>query len=131
MDILRAELAVNGRFIIEDLRQFNGPEAPGGDRAAVIERWYVKVRLEGDPSVAGRFLVEVWTDGAQVAAVAPSGTSGWRSPDWSAFTGEGERTAYPGLPGRWAGTRYDFVTGEGGPGTRGLPGAVEGCVSDT
>ena len=35
------------------------------------------------------------------------------------------------LPGLWGGIDYDFVTGEGDGGNRGLPKEVEGCLSGT
>jgi hypothetical protein len=37
----------------------------------------------------------------------------------------------PGLPGTWTGVNYDFVTGEGDSGNRGLPDANEGCMLGT
>jgi hypothetical protein len=63
-------------------------------------------------------------------AVAPYESSGFGSPDWTGFTGDGEPQTYLGLPGQWAGTPYDFVSG-GSSAEPGLPADVIGCVSDT
>ena len=123
LDLLRISIGTSDRFVVEDIRYFTGPDG--------VERWYVKARLEQDPTFRGRFLVERRGESGGVVAVAPADSAGWRSPDWAGFEGDGELTAYPDLPGRWGGIRYDFVTGTGGPGSPGLPADVVGCVVDS
>ncbi|HET9248601.1 MAG TPA: hypothetical protein VFP13_01505, partial [Actinomycetota bacterium] len=79
----------------------------------------------------GRFLVESREFGDGVVAVAPYDTDGFRSPNWSGFQWNEavpERKAYPGLPGRWRGIRYDFVRGGAGLDIPGLPDEVRGCL---
>ena len=133
LDLLRISAGTTIRFVVEDMRYFTGPDRPGAidPRYDSVERWYIKASIEGDPTYRGRFLVERRDGSGGVVAVAPHHTSGWSAADWSGFEGEGRPSAYEGLPGSWAGVRFDFVTGEGGPGTRGLPAEVEGCVRDT
>jgi spore germination protein GerM len=129
LDLLRISTAHQGRFVVEDIRYFVGPDTI--DPGLEVEHWYIKARAEADSSFRGRFLVLRRNGSGGVVAVAPFDTNGWESPDWAGFEGEGELTAFPDLPGRWAGVRYDFVTGTGGPGTPGLPGAVRGCLDGT
>ena len=133
LDLLRVSAGTTSRFVVEDLRYFTGPDSPGivEPSQGSVERWYVKASIEGDPTYRGRFLVEKRGGSGGVVAVAPHHTRGWAPGDWSGFEGEGEASTHEGLPGRWAGVRYDFVTGEGGPGTRGLPAEVEGCLGGT
>ena len=121
LDLLRISLGTSDRFVVEDIRYFTGPDG--------VERWYVKARLENEPTFRGRYLVERRGDSGGVVAVASADTAGWQSPDWAGFEGEGELTSYPDLPGRWGGVRYDFVTGTGGPGFPGLPTEVAGCLA--
>jgi hypothetical protein len=130
------------RFDVVEMRYFEGPESPPSEREYLlnVRRWYVKATVAGDPSFAGRFLVEKRSFGAGVVAVAPFDTAGLRSPDWVGFQYEADDPApqtYPGLPGEWAGTPYDFVTGrnletnEEVFGFPGLPSEVAGCLEDT
>jgi len=126
---------------VVEMRYFEGPESPPSEREYLlnVRRWYVKATLRDDPSFAGRFLVEKRSFGSGVAAVAPFDSVGIRSPDWVGFQydeGAVPRT-YPDLPGEWAGTPYDFVTGKqlesqdeifGFPG---LPAEVAGCLEGT
>jgi hypothetical protein len=126
-------VGIPGDPVVVDLRYFTGPESPPSEKGYIltIERWYVKVFAEQDHSFQGRFLVEAREFGAGVAAVAPYDTRGFRSPDWSGFQwnqSDPEPRAYPGLPGRWAGIRYDFVRGGAGLDLRGLPPQVSGCL---
>ena len=123
LDLLRISVGTAEQFVVEDIRYFTGPDG--------VERWYVEARMQTAPGFRGRFLIERRGESGGVVAVAPPSTSGWESPDWAGFEGEGELTAYPDLPGQWAGTRFDFVTGTGGPGVPGLPAEVAGCVADT
>jgi hypothetical protein len=113
------------------MRYFTGPESPPSDKGylAVVERWYVKLYTQDDLRFQGRFLVESRDFGDGVAAVAPYDTEGFRSPDWSGFQWQDtEPSPYPGLPGAWRGTRYDFVKGGAGLDIPGLPAEVQGCL---
>jgi hypothetical protein len=117
---------------VVEMRHFTGPESPPSDKGyiAVVERWYVKLYTEDDLRFQGRFLVESREFGDGVAAIAPYDTEGYRSPDWSGFQwdpGSGP-VEYPGLPGAWVGTRYDFVKGGAGLDIPGLPAEVRGCL---
>jgi hypothetical protein len=119
--------------VIVDMRYFTGPESPPSDKGyiATVERWYVKLYSQADLRFQGRFLVESREFGDGVAAVAPYDTEGFRSPDWSGFQwneADPGRKAYPGLPGRWRGIRYDFVRGGAGLDIPGLPAEVRGCL---
>jgi hypothetical protein len=127
---------------VEEMRYFEGPESPPSEREYIlnVRRWYVKASLKDDPAFAGRFLVERRTFGPGLAAVAPSDSTGFASPDWVGFQYEGqdtERETYDGLPGTWAGTPYDFVRGktldrqEDVFGFPGLPIEVVGCLAGT
>lgn len=134
--VIRRTMQVDGEFEIVEMRYFEGPESPPSDKgyAQRIDRWYVKAHLKSDPRFRGRWLIEERTYGSGVAAVAPWGSEGFESPDWVGFQYEGagaERRRYPGLPGKWAGTPYDFVTGEGAFDFPGLPAAVRGCLAGT
>jgi hypothetical protein len=125
-----------GEPVVVDMRYFTGPEAPPSEMGylATVERWYVKLYTEADLTFQGRFLVESREFGEGVVAVAPYDTTGFRSPDWSGFqweAGDPEPRAYPGLPGAWAGARYDFVRGGDGLTIRGLPNQVIGCLDGT
>jgi hypothetical protein len=136
LDLIRRADPSRGPLKVVDMRYFVGPESPPSQMGyiATIERWYVKAYDPSDLSYQGRFLVESRMFGSGVGAVAPYDTSGYRAPDWSGFqwdAGHTLRLAYAGLPGRWAGTRYDFVTGGGGLHIPGLPNKVVGCLSGT
>lgn len=133
LDLLRASLGTQDQFVVEDIRYFTGPDSPGVIEPTheEVERWYVKARLDSDPSVRGRFIITRRGESGGVEAVAPYASTNYESPDWAGFEGEGNPVAYPDLPGRWSGIRYDFVTGEGGPGSPGLPPEVDACLADT
>ena len=138
--LFRRPLRVIGRTVrlageptVVEMRHFTGPESPPSDKGyiAVVERWYVKLFTEADLRFQGRFLVESREFGDGVAAVAPYDTEGFRSPDWSGFQWDAahpEPAPYPGLPGEWSGTRYDFVEGGAGLDIPGLPAEVRGCL---
>lgn len=116
-----------------EMRYFTGPEAPWiiEPRPEVVERWYIKGSLDNGTD-AGRWLVEKRSDVVKgVSAVAPFDSSGFRSPDWVGFVGDGSPSIYPGLPGSWPGIPYDFVTGEGDSGQPGLPPEVVDCLAGT
>lgn len=104
-------------YTVKTVRYFAGPLASGGVGAI----YYLDV---SDPKFTGRVLL-VSGGGPAQAAVAPSGTTGWKAGDWKGFRGQTAAAAYPPLPGKWSGPEYDPVTG-------GLltPG-VAGCMSGT
>jgi len=121
-------------FTIHEMRYFTGPEVPWilEPEYDQVERWYVKASFDGGADGRGRWLFERRTDLIYgVSAVAPYSTTGYESPDWTGFVGEGPPTNYLGLPGQWSGIPYDFVTGEGDSGNPGLPDEVVGCMTGT
>ena len=135
LGIVRRHMAVKGELSLQDLRYFEGPEAPPSDKGYIltIRRWYVKGHLKKDPSLRGRWLVESREFGSGVAAVAPYDTTGFASPDWRGFQWSSalQPKAYEGLPGEWQGAAYDFVNGGAGLDFPGLPGEVRGCLTGT
>jgi hypothetical protein len=131
--IIRKTIFMPADPVIVEMRYFTGPESPPSDKGylATVERWYLKLYSESNLRFQGRFLVESREFGDGVVAVAPYDTNGFRSPNWSGFQwneADQERKAYPGLPGRWRGTRYDFVRGGAGLDIPGLPDEVRGCL---
>ena len=135
--MIRRTAPVEGDFTVVDMRLFVGPESPPSEDKGYlrdIRRWYVKLYVDGDWTYQGRFIVEQRRFGRGVAAVAPYDTEGFSSPDWSGFQWNSADTTpkrYPGLPGEWRGTRYDFVKGGAGLTIPGLPDAVRGCLDGT
>ena len=143
--VIRRTQGVDGEFRVREMRYFEGPESPPSTKGylQVVDRWYVKAELRGDPSFRGRWLVEERAFGSGVVAAAPFDSEGFASPDWIGFQyedGVDERLRrFPelDLPGRWAGRPYDFVTGqELETGERifkfpGLPPEVAGCLEGT
>ncbi|GIU98218.1 MAG: hypothetical protein KatS3mg013_2021 [Actinomycetota bacterium] len=133
--VIRRTTGVRGELAVVDMRMFVGPESPPSDKGylAQVRRWYVKLYAPADPAFQGRFLVEARGFGRGVVAVAPYDSAGFRSPDWIGFQWEvGARPErYPGLPGRWSGTPYDFVRGGAGLTIPGLPREVVGCLEGT
>ncbi len=130
LTILQAGMNVSGPWDVDEIRYFTGNEVgPGGD---VVERWYVKAALGSDEGFRARWLIERRSPTtADILAVANWDTSGYESPDWTAFMGGGDPTAYLGLPGLWSGEPYDFVTGNGGSGAPGLSAEMAGCLEGT
>jgi hypothetical protein len=133
LKVIRRTIDLPTDAVIVEMRYFTGPESPPSEKGYIltIERWYVKLYSEGDLSFQGRFLVESREFGDGVAAVAPYDTEGFRSPDWSGFQwneADPDPRAYPGLPGAWAGIRYDFVRGGADLEIPGLPEEVRGCL---
>ena len=137
LGLIRRTAPVAGEFRVVDMRMFVGPESPPSDDKGYlkdIRRWYVKLYVPGDLTYQGRFIVEQRRFGRGVAAVAPYDSKGFRSPDWSGFqyaSTVSAPVAYPGLPGRWSGVRYDFVEGGAGLSIPGLPEAAAGCLEGT
>jgi hypothetical protein len=140
--VIRRTMNVDGEFDTVEMRYFEGPESPPSTKGYLqrVDRWYVKASLKSDLSFRGRWLIEERAFGSAVAAVAPFESEGFVSPDWIGFQYEGEdakRMRYPGLPGKWAGIPYDFVTGrDPQTGERvfsfpGLPPSVSGCLEGT
>jgi hypothetical protein len=133
LDLIAGQMGIDGEFAVDEIRYFLGPDVawivePHFD---VVRRWYVKASLVDDPNFRGRWLLEHRDQNRRgISAVAPYDTAGYRSPDWRGFAGEGPPRTIHGLPGQWPGIDYDFVTGEGDSGNRGLPAEVEGCITD-
>ncbi len=118
---------------VDDIRYFTGPDPENilEPRYENLDRWYIKATpVDADPTYRGRWLVERRTETVLgVSAVAPFDTTGFESPDWSGFEGDGAPRAIEGLPGKWGGIQYDFVTGEGDSGFPGLPASQVGCLA--
>ena len=136
LGIVRRVTGVKGPLVVVDMRRFVGPESPPSDQGYLlaVERWYIKLYAVDEPAFQGRFLVESRRFGRGLSAVAPYDTRGFRSPDWVAFEFDSADTArkpYPGLPGAWSGTPYDFVKGGAGLKFPGLPAEVMGCLEGT
>lgn len=134
LDILTGYMGVDGPWDVADMRYFTGPEVPWiiDPEYDTVARWYIRATLTDDPDFAGRWLIEKRTETTLgVSAVAPFDSTGYESPDWTGFVGEGPPTSYLGLPGEWSGIPYDFVTGEGDSGNPGLPDEVVGCMAGT
>jgi hypothetical protein len=133
LDLIRGQMGIEGEFVVDDMRYFLGPDVPWivEPHFDVVRRWYVKASLLDDPDFRGRWLLEYRDEDRRgISAVAPYNTGGYQSPDWRGFAGDGPPRTIPGLPGTWPGIEYDFVTGEGDTGNRGLPAEVEGCMTD-
>lgn len=136
LGIIRRTTGVKGPLVVVDMRHFIGPESPPSDKGYLleIERWYIKLFAQDDIAFQGRFLVESRTFGRGLSAVAPYDTEGFESPDWVGFQFDSSHAAmksYPGLPGQWSGTPYDFVRGGAGLKIPGLPDEVLGCLAGT
>jgi hypothetical protein len=132
--ILANYMGLTDPLVVDDMRYFRGPDPDNilEPRFENLERWYIKATLSTDPTYRGRWLIEKRTDTILgVSAVAPYDTTGYESPDWSGFIGEGPPRAIAGLPGTWSGIQYDFVTGEGDSGFPGLPASQSECMSGT
>jgi len=134
--VIERSVDVRGPLRVVDMRMFVGPESPPSDKNYLkdIHRWYVKLFAKDDLSFQGRFLIEARRYGDGVAAVAPYDSRGFASPDWVGFQwddGHPKKWSYPGLPGRWSGTAYDFVDGGQGLTIPGLPAEVTGCLDGT
>jgi hypothetical protein len=129
-------VSIKGKLVVVEMRYFVGPESPPSVNYETrrVQRWYVKLYAAHDFSFQGRFLVEKRFFGSGVSAVAAYDTQGFNSPDWTGFKWNSEdlnRRAYPGLPGRWPGTSYDFVKGSQGVRVPGLPAQALGCLAGT
>jgi hypothetical protein len=133
VEMVRDQLGLAGELDVEAIRWFTGPDLVGviEPRYEPIERWYVKASARDDPGWRARFILQKRSEEIKgIAAVAPWGTFGYRSPDWRAFIGEGPFRTVPGLPGEWSGVEFDYVTG-GDMDNPGLPDEVIGCLDGT
>lgn len=130
--LIERRMEVTGSWTVDEVRYFTGPDVVWAETPApLVERWYVKASL-AEGGFRGRWLMERRSDlDYGVVAVAPYDSTGFQSPDWTGFVGDGQPTTYLGLPGQWSGTPYDFVSGAGYSGQPGLPDQVVGCLSDT
>ena len=133
MYLIERQMEVLGPWTVDEMRYFTGPDVFWAEVPyPVVERWYVKARRTDDPGFAGRWLIEKRSDlDFGVVAVAPYASTGYQSPDWTGFVGDGTPTTYLGLPGQWTGTPYDFVSGGGYNDQPGLPDEAAGCLADT
>jgi hypothetical protein len=136
LGIIRRTTGVRGPLVVVDMRYFEGPESPPSDQGYIllVQRWYIRLYAKDDPGFQGRFLVEARRFGRGLSAVAPYDTHSFRSPDWIGFQYDSADTtarSYPGLPGLWEGTPYDFVKGGEGLTIPGLPEQVVGCLDET
>ena len=134
LEMMETQMAVSGPWTVEDIRYFTGPDVPWiiEPHYDVVEYWYVKAARADEPTFTARWLIEQRTDLIRgIAAIAPADTTGYASPDWTGFVGDGAPTIYTDLPGEWSGIPYDFVTGEGDSGQPGLPDEVIGCLAGT
>ena len=126
LDLLRQSQGFDKEFHVVDLRYFTGPDDANKDAATKekkVERWYGQVVYTGKPEFIIRFLAVRRSVGEGIVAIADYGTTGFASPDWYGFDGEGGKSTYPGLPGKWPGQPYDYVqAGE-------LPPQVRGCLT--
>jgi hypothetical protein len=133
LDVIRDQMGVAGDFQVIDMRHFTSPEVPWilAPRPPVVEWWYVKAELVGDPTFRARWLIVKRSPAIEgIAAVARFDTTGYQSPDWRAFIGEGEPRAIEGLPGTWVGYDFDFTTGEDNE-KPGLPEEATRCLDNT
>ena len=121
-------------LLVDDMRYFIGPDPDWilEPRFEAVEHWYIKATLSTDPTYRARWLVEKRDEQRLgVSAVAPYDTTGYESPDWSGFVGDGIPRPIEGLPGLWGGIQYDFVTGEGDSGFPGLDESLAECLTGT
>src|SRR4051794_39077773 len=133
-EMIESQMGTSGPWTLDEMRYFTGPDVPWiiDPHYDVVDYWYVKAARVDDPHFQGRWLLEQRTDTVRgISAAAPHETTGYASPDWTGFVGDGRPKKYVGLPGTWPGIPYDFVTGEGDSGQPGLPDQVVGCLSGT
>jgi hypothetical protein len=136
LKVIGNSVKMKGPLKVVDMRYFVGPESPPSVKVEVfvVQRWYLKAYSPRDKAFRGRFIVEKRMFGSGVSAVAPFDTHGFISPDWTGFQWNSEDRSmhkYPGLPGAWQGTPYNFVTGGEGLTLPGLPPQATGCMADT
>jgi hypothetical protein len=105
LGILSGYFGLRGLIEVAEIRYFTGPDVPWIDPPLdVVRRWYLRASLVDDPDWRGKFIIEWRTDLINgVSAAAPYDTTGYQSPDWRAFVGEGPPREVPGFPGLWSG----------------------------
>jgi hypothetical protein len=108
-------------YVVKKVRYFAGPLPSGGIGAV----YYLDVQ---DPRLSARVLL-VSGAGPASAAIARSGTTGWKDGDWHGFKGTDPAAAVsplPGIPspGKWSGPSYDPVGGT----TPLLSPSLTGCL---
>ena len=137
LEVISRSMGLEEPLVVVTMRAFQGSESPPSEQGylMVVKRWYVKGYEKGSRRIAARWLVEEREFGIGLVAVAPYGTTGFRSPEWVGFQYEagGEYASpkkYPGLPGAWVGVPYDFVDGGAGIHSPGLPPTLLDCLAD-
>lgn len=110
-----------GAYVVKSVRYFAGPLPTGGIGAV----YYLDVQ---DPRLSARLLL-VSGAGPASAAVAKTGTTGWKDGDWYGFRGSDPAAVVsplPGIPspGKWSGPAYDPVSGT----TPLLSPSLTGCL---
>jgi hypothetical protein len=106
-------------YTIKTVRYFTGP-IPGGGVGAI---YYLDVR---DTRLSARVLL-VSGPGPAEAAVARTGTTGWKRGDWTGFRGDQAAAPHLPLPGRWSGPEFDPI----GATPPLLAASVAGCLDGT
>jgi hypothetical protein len=121
-DALQASQGGTG-YTVKTVRYFAGPLANG----ILVGVYYLDVR---DPRLSARVLL-VSGAGPESAAVARTGSRGWKAGDWFGFKGTDPpaQAPLPGIahPGKWAGPEYDPVGGT----TALLSPSLTGCLDGT
>ena len=95
-------MRVTGDFQVIDMRHFTSPEVPWilAPRPPVVEWWYVKAQLVGDPTFEARWLIAKRSPVVRgITAVAPFDTTGYQSPDWRGFHRRPRAAHGRGTPG--------------------------------
>jgi hypothetical protein len=125
LQLLSQSQGFDGLYSVVDMRYFKGPDdtnVAADSSHSEVERWYAKVVFTKDRSFRLRFIARRSSVGAAIVAVAPFASKGFAEGDWRGFDGQDDPKTYPGLPGRWPGSPYDYVaSGE-------LPAEVVGCL---
>jgi hypothetical protein len=128
LDLLRKSQGLTGTFQVIDLRYFTGPDdanlAADSKQKTPVERWYGKVVFTKDRSFALRFIAVRRDVGEGIVAIANYLTEDFKSGDWWGFDGEGGKSKYPDVPGRWPGRPYDYAAAHE------LPDEVVGCLAE-
>jgi hypothetical protein len=109
-----------GAYVVKSVRYFAGPLPSGGIGAV----YYLDVQ---DPRLSARVLL-VSGAGPAAAAIAKTGTTGWKDGDWHGFKGTDPAAvvSIAGIPspGKWSGPSYDPVSGT----TPLLSASLTGCL---
>ena len=100
LGILGDQLGVDGPWQLAAMRYFGGTDD--------VLRWYVRGAMATAANLRGRFLIEARAEDAGVVAVAPYESSGFQSPDWTGFIGDGEPQTHLGVPGHASGDPHHY-----------------------